>query len=46
MSLKFMCHDNEEWHDMRNLTNFDSSTRKSKTFALQLAPLTKVYYIL
>ena len=46
MSLKFMCHDNEEWHDMRNLMNFDLSTRKSKKFALQLAPLTKVYYIL
>ena len=32
--------------DMRDLTNFDSSTRKSKKFALSLAPLTKVYYIL
>ena len=29
--------------DMRNLTNFDSSTRKSKKIALYLAPLTKVY---
>ena len=32
--------------DMRNLRNFDSSTRKSKKFTLSLAPLTKVYYIL
>ena len=32
--------------DMRDLTNFDSSTGKSKKFALSLAPLTKVYYIL
>ena len=32
--------------DMRNLTNFGSSTRKSKKFALELALLTKVYYIL
>ena len=31
---------------MRNLTNFDPSTQKSKAFALLLAPLTKVYYIL
>ena len=31
--------------DMRNLTNFDSSTRKSKKIALQLAPLTKVYNV-
>ena len=29
-----MCHDNEEGHDMKNLTNFDSSTRKSKKFAV------------
>ena len=29
-----MCHDNEEWHDMRNLMNFDSSTQKSKKFAV------------
>ena len=29
-----MCHDNEEWHDMGNLINFDSSTRKSKKFAV------------
>ena len=28
--------------DMRNLTNFDSSTRKSKKIA-QLPPLTKIY---
>ena len=32
--------------DIRNLMNFDSSTQKSKKFALYLAPLTKVYYIL
>ena len=50
-----MCHDNEESYkneeqltcrfkiDMRNLTNFDPSPGKSKTFALKLAPLTKVY---
>ena len=31
--------------DMRNLTNFDSSTQKSKKIALLLAPLTKVYYV-
>ena len=31
---RVMCHDNEEWHDMRNLMNFDSSTRKSKKFAV------------
>ena len=31
--------------DMRNLTNFDSSTRKSKKIALWLAPLTKVYNV-
>ena len=31
--------------DMRNLMNFDSSTRKSKKIALQLAPLTKVYNV-
>ena len=31
--------------DMRNLMNFDLSTRKSKKFALQLAPLTKVYNV-
>ena len=31
--------------DMSNLTNFDSSTQKSKKFALQLAPLTKVYNV-
>ena len=29
-----MCHDNEEWHDMKNLMNFDWSTQKSKKFAL------------
>ena len=29
--------------DMRNLTNFDWSTGKSKKIALKLAPLTKVY---
>ena len=52
-----MCHDNEEWYkieeeltchfkiDMRNLTNFYSSTWKSKKIALWLAPLTKVYNI-
>ena len=27
--------------DLRNLTNFDTSTQKSKKFALYLAPLTK-----
>ena len=31
--FKVMCHDNEEWQDMRNLMNFDSSARKSKKFA-------------
>ena len=31
--------------DMRNLTNFDLSTRKSKKIALYLAPLTKGYNI-
>ena len=31
--------------DMRNLTNFDSNTRKSKKFALSLALLTKVYNV-
>ena len=31
--------------DMRNLTNFHSSTRKSKNFALELTPFTKVYNI-
>ena len=31
--------------DMSNLTNFDSSTQKSKKFALQLALLTKVYNV-
>ena len=31
---RVMCHDNEEWHDMRNLMNFDSSTQKSKKFAV------------
>ena len=29
--------------DLRNLTNFDSNTQKSKQIALYLAPLTKVY---
>ena len=29
-----MCHDNEELHDLRNLMNFDLSTRKSKKFAV------------
>ena len=29
--------------DLRNFTNFDPSTRKSKKIALQLAPLTKLY---
>ena len=29
--------------DMRNLTNFDSSTQKSKKTALSLVPLTAVY---
>ena len=29
--------------DMRNLTNFDSSTQKSKKTALSLVPLTGVY---
>ena len=58
ISRGVMCHDNEEEElteeeltchfktDMRNLTNFDSSIQKSKKFALELAPLTKVYYIL
>ena len=32
--------------DTRNFTNFDSSTRNSKKFAIQLTPLAKVYYIL
>ena len=31
--------------DIRNLTNFDSNTRKYKKRALQLAPLTKVYNV-
>ena len=31
--------------DMRNLTNFDTSTQKSKKFALYLDPLTKVYNV-
>ena len=31
--------------DMRNLTNFDSSTRKCKKIAVQLATLTKVYSV-
>ena len=31
--------------DMRNLTNFDSGTQKSKKFALYVAPLTKVYSV-
>ena len=31
--------------DMRNLTNFDSSTRKSEKIAFELAPLTKVYNV-
>ena len=31
--------------DMRNLTNFDSSTRKSKKIPLELAHLTKVYNV-
>ena len=31
--------------DMRNLTNFHSSTRKSENFALELTPFTKVYNI-
>ena len=31
--------------DMRNLTNFDLSTQKSKKFALYLDPLTKVYNV-
>ena len=30
-------------NDMRNLTNVDSKTPKSKKIALQLAPLTKLY---
>ena len=42
-----ICHDNEKWHkfddeltcqfkiDIRNLMNFDPSTRKSKKFELQ-----------
>ena len=29
--------------DMKNLTNFDSSTQKSKKTALALVPLTGVY---
>ena len=29
--------------DTRNLMTFDSSTQKPKTFALKLAPFTKVY---
>ena len=32
--------------DLRNLTNFDSSSRKSKKIAILLAPLTKTHYIL
>ena len=31
--------------DMRNFTNFDWSTRKSKKIAVYLAPLTKVYNV-
>ena len=31
--------------DMRNLTNFQWSTRKFKNFALELTPFTKVYNI-
>ena len=31
--------------NMKNLTNFDSSTQIFKNFALQLAPLTKVYNV-
>ena len=31
--------------DMKNLTNFDSNTQKSKKCALQLAPMTKVYNV-
>ena len=31
--------------DMRNLTNFNSSTRKSKNFALYMTPLTEVYNV-
>ena len=31
--------------DMRNLINFDLNTRKSKKFALLLAPLTEVYNV-
>ena len=31
--------------DIRNLTNFDLSTRKSKKIALYLDPLTKGYNI-
>ena len=31
--------------DMRNLKNFNWSTQKSKQFALELAPLTKVYIV-
>ena len=31
--------------DIRNFTNFDPSTWKSKKFALWLAPLTKVYNV-
>ena len=29
--------------DMNNMTNFDSSTRKSKKFALQFVPLTQLF---
>ena len=52
MSLKVTedMHDNEELTchfkiDIRNLINFDSNTWKSKKFALQLAPFTKVFNI-
>ena len=31
--------------DMRNLKNFELNTRKSKRFALHLAPFTKVYHV-
>ena len=31
--------------DMRNLTNFDLSTQKSKKIALSFAALTKIYNV-
>ena len=55
---KVMCHENEEWYkieeeltccfkiDLRNFTNFDPSTRKSKKIVFYLVPCDQSIYCL